>query len=62
MNILETNTSQLSEVFVERQMVLLLSEPGETRTHDQWLKRPLSLKHKSINIYTKGFHKINVLP
>ena len=30
--------------------IRILCEPGETRTHDQWLKRPLSLKHKSINI------------
>ena len=25
----------------ERDLVFLFSDPGETRTHGQWLKRPL---------------------
>ena len=32
---------QLSEAFIEREMVFISSDPGETRTHGQWLKRPL---------------------
>ncbi len=30
-----------AEGFYERQLVFISSDPGETRTHGQWLKRPL---------------------
>ena len=36
---------QLSEAFIERQMVFISSDPGETRTHGQWLKGQLFHKY-----------------
>ena len=39
----------------ERDLVFLFSDPGATRTHDQWLKRPLlyqlSYRIKIFNLY-----------
>ena len=44
-----------AEGFMRDVWYLLSSDPGETRTHDQWLKRPLlyqlSYRIKIFNLY-----------
>ena len=52
---MKQKTPDLCRGFDEREMVFSSSDPGATRTHDQWLKRPLlyqlsyRIKHQLID-------------
>ena len=52
---MKQKTPDLCRGFDEREMVFSSSDPGATRTHDQWLKRPLlyqlSYRIKIFNLY-----------
>ena len=60
---LETkNPPMFIEGFLERLVVLLSCDSGETRTHGQWLKRPLSSRPK--NLFWQGIARelgINIM-